>query len=73
MSKGYLKGGYQKKFIVQKASGNPIDADADYFVLRLDKDPHARVALAAYAESIKEENQTFAQEIKFRLAEGYWL
>lgn len=40
-----------------------VDKDAKYFVLRYDKDPHARWAMYHYASSIKEENPQFAKEL----------
>lgn len=48
----YKQGGYEKKYIIQKASGKPVDPDAEYFVLRLDKDPYALDALYGYAVSL---------------------
>ena len=41
--------GFYQKYIVQKASGNPVDPEARYFVLRVDEDPAARAALRTYA------------------------
>ncbi|MEE9459864.1 MAG: hypothetical protein V3V84_08890 [Candidatus Bathyarchaeia archaeon] len=38
----YKQGGYESKYTITKNNGNPVDPKADYFVLRLDKDPHAR-------------------------------
>jgi len=35
---------------LKKADGSPVDPNAMYFVLRIDTDPHARIALRAYAE-----------------------
>jgi len=70
MSKpGYLKGGLKEKYIIKKSNGKALDFDADYFVLRIDKDPHARVALQAYAESIKEDNPEFYTDLKEKLKE----
>lgn len=59
----YKKGGYEKKYIVSKVSGKPIDPKADYFVLRLDADPHARIALQAYADSVKTVNTKLACDL----------
>lgn len=42
----------------------PIDGNAIYFVLRLDTDPHARVAALAYANSVEIDNQTLANDIR---------
>jgi hypothetical protein len=47
----------------------PIDPEADYFVLRLDKDAHARKAALAYAESIMDENPTLYEDITERCSE----
>ena len=41
-----------------------LDPSAVYFVLRLDKDPHARKAALAYAESVKTDNPRFASDIR---------
>jgi hypothetical protein len=59
----YKKGGYEKRFIVQKANGEPTDPNADYFVLRLDKDPHALEALYTYALSIIGDNKQFSSDL----------
>ena len=44
--------GLYKKYIITKANGEPIDPEAQYFVLRIDTDPHAREALKAYRDSL---------------------
>ena len=59
----YKKGGYKKRYIISKTNGKPVDPMADYFVLRLDADPHARKALYAYSDSVKYDNPKFASEI----------
>ena len=41
-----------------------IDPKAIYFVLRIDKDPHARKAVLAYAASVEQDNPKFAQDIR---------
>ena len=56
--------GLYKKYHITKADGSPCDKDANYFVLRLDKDQHARVAALAYAESVRDENPEFARDIR---------
>ena len=63
----YKKGGYEKKYIIGKVNGRPIDPKADYFVLRLDKDPHARIALKSYADSVLKDNAKLAMELVSRL------
>lgn len=60
------KGLYQK-YIIQKADGTPIDEEAEYFVLRLDKDPVARVAVMKYAEEIKKDNPQLWRDIFVRV------
>ena len=45
--------GLYDKYRVTKADGSPVDGFT--FVLRL-QDPHARVAMLAYAESVRAEN-----------------
>jgi hypothetical protein len=40
--------------------GEPI---SDCFVLRYDRDPHALVALAAYAASVREENRELSDDL----------
>lgn len=58
--------GLYDKYEVKKRHGD-TDPNADYFVLRLDKDPHARQAARCYAESIKQENRTLAFEIMTKI------
>lgn len=59
------KGLYRKYAVFEAAGigrtspGNPI---LDCFVLR-PQDPHARIALMAYAESVRAENPVLAQEL----------
>ena len=59
----YKHGGYEIKYIIKKTNGKPIDPKADYFVLRLDKDPHALVALQVYMESVKHDNNILAIDL----------
>lgn len=66
----YLKGGWQDKYVVLKRSGEPTDPEAIYFVLRLDNDPHARVAAAAYAASVMHHNSKFARDIRKKIEQG---
>lgn len=72
---GYKKGGLQRKggsgkfsesdqkYIISKRSGDPVDPEAQYFVLRVDRDPHAFVALQAYAGSVRSDNEELANDI----------
>lgn len=43
---------YYQKYTVVRNDGQTIEPDAEWFVLMVHKDPHARVALAAYADSV---------------------
>ena len=72
MPQGYLKDGLKDKYIISKRipggkgvpdSSKPTDPDAEYFVLRIDQDPHARAALFAYSQSIRDENVEFATDL----------
>lgn len=54
--------GLHPKYKVTKRDG-PTDPDAEYFVLRVDTDPHARAALRKYADSIYLENHTLACDL----------
>lgn len=64
------------KYIITRADGIPIPAWAQHFVLRYDTDRHARVALAAYAESVSVDNPRLADDLRGRLAalrlNPYW-
>ena len=60
--------GHGGKYIITKRDGTPMDEDAQYFVLRVDKDPHARVALAAYTQSVMSDNRNFAHDLRGWLA-----
>jgi len=42
-----------RKYTVSKVDGSPVDPAARYFVLRYDRDPHARTVLARYADSVR--------------------
>ena len=59
----YKDGGFDNKYIITKRSGKPTDPNAMYFVLRLDKDPHARKAALAYAKSVKSDNLQLSNEL----------
>ncbi len=63
--------GLYNKYTVTKTNGEPVDPNAHYFVLRVDKAPHAREAMMAYAESVREENPQLAADISrmVRIAE----
>ena len=51
------------KYKIEKTDGSQVDPNAMYFVLRIDTDPHARVALRAYARSIRASDPEFANEL----------
>lgn len=55
------------KYIIKKTDGSPVDRMAQYFVLRLDTDLHARKALRVYADSIAAENPILAIHLRTRL------
>lgn len=59
----YKEGGYDKKYIISKANGNPVDPKAEYFVFRLDKDPYALDALYMYACSLVYVNEQLSNEL----------
>lgn len=56
----YKNGGLDNKYIITKKNGNPIDPEAVYFVLRLDKDPHALNAISSYIDSVMDDNPRLA-------------
>jgi hypothetical protein len=66
--KSYKRGGLKTdKYIIlknKKGGPVPVDKNAEYFVLRIDADPHARKALHAYADSVESDNQKLAKEIR---------
>ena len=64
--------GVHHRYNIEKADGTPVDPEAEYFVLRLDKkaDPaHRRAclrALAVYAAAIEETLPQLAEELRQR-------
>jgi NTP pyrophosphatase (non-canonical NTP hydrolase) len=68
---GYKNGGYKRKYDIRKSDGSDVDPKADYFVLRIDKDPHARVALLNYARSVRKDNEELYWDIINRLQGMY--
>lgn len=62
-----MERGLYNKYTVVKKDGS-TDLSADYFVLRIDSDKHARVAALAYAESIKKENPHLSFDIMQRVS-----
>lgn len=65
----FKEGGYHRKYIISKANGNPVDPEAEYFLLRFDKDPHALKALYAYAKSVKEDNKQLHDDLLIKIEE----
>ncbi len=59
----YKHGGYEQKYIISKVNGKPVDPKADYFVLRLDTDPHALKALETYYWSVRNDNRQLAEDL----------
>lgn len=53
-----------RKFEIAKTNGNPVDPLAQYFVLRIDTDHAARVALLAYADVIERGEPEFASQLR---------
>jgi len=62
-----MKIGLYNKYNITKADGSPMDPNAFYFVLRLDKDKHARVAAKAYAGSVRAENPSLAEQLEAKI------
>lgn len=54
-----------KYIIFKNKNGEPVlvDKNAQYFVLRVDKDPHAQRALHSYAISVAKDNEKLSQDI----------
>jgi hypothetical protein len=61
----YARGGLDHRYAVHHQSGLPVDGPC--FVMRPDIDPHARKALAFYANCVREENKQLAIEL------GQWI
>lgn len=59
----YKSGGLDNKYIITKKSGKPVDPSAIYFVLRLDKDPHAMNAMDTYIKSVSRDNKELASDL----------
>ena len=71
MTENYKKGGLEhNRHFISKRNGDPVDPDGWYFVLRIDKDPHARVAALAYADSIVSDNPKLSREL-YRIVKRY--
>lgn len=60
----YKHGGVKMKYLMFRADGTALSPEACYFTLRLDQDPHARVAALSYASSVRSENDDLADELE---------
>jgi len=66
--KGYTQHGFEDRFRVSRVDGQPINHKARYLVLDYSgRDPHAVVAIAAYADSIEIENPVMASDLRAAL------
>lgn len=60
----YADGGFSPRFSIKRADGKPCRPSARYMVLDgSGADPHATVALKAYADSVRSENSTLAARL----------
>lgn len=59
--------GFYRKFDVTYA-GTKREPEYPWFVLRFGADPHSRVALAAYADSVESELPKLAADLRTELA-----
>lgn len=66
------KQGLYNKYIVTKADGFLTDPNAQYFVLRIDTDLCARLALGTYAEACEKENPQLAADLHQWLIDVPW-
>ena len=63
-----MSGGIYKKYLVSKVNGEPVDPEAHYFVLRLDKDPAARAAARTYAMIVRDTNHELYDDLLDEIA-----
>lgn len=65
----YKKGGLNKnKYLIEKWDKTlgrymSIEEDAQYFILRVDKDPHALRALEFYRHSVRKDNLQLSNDL----------
>lgn len=53
------------KYKVEKTNGEPVDPNAQYFVLRVDTDPAAQAAMLTYAAKMEQAGEVeFAEQIR---------
>lgn len=57
---------FYQKFNVTRTDGKPMK-EGPWFVLAYGRDPHARVALAAYADSVEAELPGLARDLRSEL------
>lgn len=62
--------GLYQKYIISKANGNPVDENAEYFILRLDEGGNdkkhieaCRKAVLTYANEIKEHLPKLSEDL----------
>jgi hypothetical protein len=65
----FKNGGIKNKYEIRKIDGTQVDPEAWYFVLRVDKDPHAQVAAMAYAHSVADDNRQLSEELLVKVRE----
>ena len=59
----YKQGGWDEKYTIHHKDGTPVSEGKVRFVLNLTTDPHARVAMEAYAQSVSSDNPQLAADI----------
>lgn len=62
-TEGFKVGGLYQKYKIERNDGTPIQEGSEFFVLRVDSDPHARSAMALYASLVARENLALGEEI----------
>jgi len=73
MKSGYMQGGLEPRFIIERADGKPIPKDRRYCLV-LDfsgTDPHAYLAAQVYAASVERDNPKLAMDIRVALADPH--
>lgn len=63
--------GYYIKYHIEKTDGTPVDPNASYFVLRIDKDIHAARAAMAYAKSCADTNVRLSDDLRRIIADHF--
>jgi hypothetical protein len=68
----YITGGFELRFMVERADKRPCRSEARYMVLDgSGADPHALKALRVYADSVRQENPVLADQLHDML-DGNW-